>query len=112
MRNDSLLYTGITSATARKTQAKAEEQGALKKDKQSRIAPAAQEVMDMIDAEQKNIAQEILKLVRADTTSIEADSFLKAYKLYDTKLNSFRIKLKNTLRRQVREIGEVGDNDE
>jgi hypothetical protein len=93
-RDDSILYTGATSATFRNKKQINQE----KIQKKAEMIPSAKIVYDLIEKEKQNNADINSLIIRADSSVEDVKSVLLAKKMFDTYLSELQNKLKIILR--------------
>ena len=95
MRDDSILYTGVTSATnkptARQIQVEEKEQA------QPKLKPAAAVVLELLDKERQNVLDLRSLVIDRTTPEQEVNTELLARKLYLDYLNSLENKVKSIM---------------
>ncbi len=98
-RDDSLLYTGATSASFK---SRKEEVHQEKIEKKGVITPAAKIVFDLIEKEKVNVCDIRSLIVDRTTAEDDVKAELLARKLYTTYLSELRNKLKIILRTKAK----------
>ena len=99
-RNDSLLYSGATSAAFTSVRTRRTEASEKKQEKQNKLTPAAEVVAEIIAQERNRVTSDIANLpVGIDTTEEAVKSVLKAYQLNLRFIEAFEIKMSNALRK-------------
>ena len=94
-RDDSLLYTGATSASFRTKRELTNEE---KLEQKGHMIPAAKIVFDLIEKEKVNVADISTLLITAETDLEAMKADLLARRLYTTYLSELQNKLKIILR--------------
>ena len=97
-KDDSALYTGITSVSARRVSAKKEIATDKKIQSRNELVPKADLVLDIIDAERDAIPTKIWGLTSSESTEESVRAMLGALRLYNNYLDSLRNQLQNVLR--------------
>jgi Lhr-like helicase len=97
MRNDSILYTGQTSASRRAE--KAELRKRDKAEKQAKLAPNAQVIVDLLDSERDQVITQLLSLINGSTPTEDVKSLIVSLNLYKQSMSNVKAKSLNILRR-------------
>lgn len=98
MRNDGLLYTGVTSRTARKL---SEEKKVLKridKEQKLKLQTGADIVLDAIKKEKEQTVAKMLQAIDTNTPEDQVKTIIVSLNLYKDSLNSLSAKIKNIMR--------------
>jgi hypothetical protein len=101
MRNDSSLYSGISSNTAAKAErAKIarEERKRVKTDKKTILTPVAEIVVEELDKEKKATELKLLSMIQVGTTDEQSKDVIAALNLYSESINKLRSRLSNIMR--------------
>lgn len=101
MRNDSILNTGINSASINKA-ARAKEARLLrqqeKEQKRAKLHPAAEVVAEEIRKEQEYVKTTLLSLINTATPEADVKSLIVSLNLYDLSMKSLKTRISNILR--------------
>lgn len=103
------LYTGINSVSFQKSQEKKRVAESAKIAQQAELKPFAEDILKLADEVRKEIALELANLITVDTDKEDVKSVLIGLRLADSKFVSFKARLNNILRRQVKASLEVED---
>ena len=103
MRDDAMLYTGMTSASFARQKVATEKRKEEKTEKLQQLLPAADVVFAEIKKEKALIAQNVLKCVAMDTPEENIKSLLLSYRMYDVYLSKFQGSLATILRLSKKE---------
>jgi len=101
MRDDSLLYSGLTSASAQKVKERREAKTDEKTRKRSELLPANEVVFKEIAKEKAMLGQTLLDIVDESTPDEQVTEKLIAVRIYAKWLGEFETRLKNVLRTKV-----------
>lgn len=94
MRDDSFLYSGITSVSTRTPR---EAQREKKEQDRQKLKPAADVVLELIAKERANVTDIKTLILDRKTTEQEINTELLARKLYLGYLNSLEVKVKGIM---------------
>lgn len=97
-RDDSLLYTGVTSASM-KVQQRRKEQLEDKEAKQAFLSPTAELLMAEIKKDRDAIGAELGNLIHLEMTAEDVKATVLGLRLADQRLVSLQHRLVNILRR-------------
>lgn len=97
MRNDSILYTGQTSASRRAE--KAELKKREKAEQLTKITPSEQVVFEFLDKERDETIKTLLGMVNLSTPEADVKSLLVSLNLYRQSIASVKNRLSSVLRR-------------
>lgn len=97
-RDDSVLYTGLTSASYKRLQEKKEEKKQEKSEKRGQVLNVAEPVFAEITKEKELMGELLLALVNPDTPDEGVAQHLEAVRLHRAWLLAFEIRMKNVLR--------------
>lgn len=105
-RDDSILATGTTSAilTSPKQQQVLEKQEAARQkrlDATHKLKPAAEPILNAIDAEYEAVTKRLLSMVAPGTPAEDVKSLLISLNLYKDSLSTLKSKLKVVLKESV-----------
>ena len=100
-RDDSSLYSGITSSSRLKAERRARE--AEKEAKKTLVKPVEALLYELIDKEEKATILTILGTVDVTTDKEQVKETLLALQLYKQSLQGFRAKLNNIIRKERRD---------
>lgn len=100
MRDDSSLYTGVTSKAARMTRLKEQEleRKRQKEEKRAKITDGADVVLELLAKEKENTVIDMLKAIDTKTPDDELKAKINALNLYKDSINSVTAKVKAILR--------------
>lgn len=108
-RDDSLLYSGATSASFAQPTPR-EVQRAQKQENQRRLMPAADVVLELIDKERTNVTDIRSLIIKSEDTADAVRIELRARELYLGYLNSLEGKVKTIMTvRPIRKRKEAED---
>jgi len=101
MRNDSILNTGMSSVSVDKSrrakQAKEERQRA-KKEKRTKLMPAAEVVIAELDKEKQNTEKMLLAQINVKTSDQSVKDIIVALNMYGNSISKLRSRLSNIMR--------------
>ncbi len=100
-RDDSSLYTGITSTTFERVRLKRDVIKKLKQEERAQLQRGSDVILDRIDDELELIPEKIWDLASVDDTEGNVKSKLIALKLYKEYLTLLRGELVGLLRKKV-----------
>lgn len=103
MRDDALLYTGMTSAS-RKVQEKKGEKSQQKTEKRTQLEPYTEIIVNEIQKDKDMLGELLLGIVNPDTPDDQLQAKLDAIRLHRTWLLSFETRMKNILRRREKNV--------
>ena len=102
-RDDSLLYSGVSSASFKTVRTIREKATEDKLEKQTKLTPAAEVVAEVIQQERTKVTAELANLPLTVNTSKEnVKELLMAYQRNLKFIDSFEIKMANALRKANR----------
>jgi len=103
-RNDSVLNTGISSATINKASREREAREARKKqrdEKRTTLLPSVQIIVDELKKEQEDTKLALLKLIHPATPEADVKSLIVSLNLYDQSMTTVRTRISNIMRTKV-----------
>lgn len=102
MRSDSILNTGMTSASlnkAERAQEARQQRKKLKEQKRSQLLPSAEIVVAELNKEQESVKLQLLKLVNPATPKEDVKELIVALNIYDQSISNLKTRLSNILRK-------------
>lgn len=99
MRDDSLLNTGMTSASARKVQEVKQKASEKKIEERNNVVPNADVVLEIIAKEKASIPNKVWALTNSETSEESVRAILAGLRLYDEHLDNLSNQLQNVLRK-------------
>lgn len=108
MRDDSILYTGVTSASLKIADAK-KERREVKDSQKAQLTPSAELILSEIKKERNLIASEIVNIIHIDMTEEAVKSSVLGLRLADARMLSLQNRLLNILRGSKKESGNAKD---
>ena len=108
-RDDSVLYSGVTSASSGRKPTARQAQREKKEQDQTRLLPAADVVLELIATELTNVADIRSLIIDRKDTEQEVNTELLARKLYLGYLNSLESKIKSIMAVRVPKEPEAED---
>lgn len=102
MRNDSILNTGMTSATLNKAERASdarEQRRKVKEQKRSQLLPSAEIVITELNKEQESTKLQLLKLINPATPANDVKELLVSLNLYDQSITNLKTRISNILRK-------------
>lgn len=109
-RNDGILYSGLSSVSAKKVQEAKDRKKEVKTEKRGQIINVAEPVFAEFAKEKAMLGELLLALVDPDSTEDKVLEHLEAVRLHRTWLLSFESRLKNVLKAKPK-VKEVEDED-
>jgi len=97
-RDDSLLYSGLTSVSAKKVQEAKDRKKETKSEKRGQIINVAEPVFAEIKKEKAMMGELLLAIVDPDTPEDRVLQHLEAIRLHRTWLIGFETRLRNVLK--------------
>lgn len=104
MRSDSVLNTGLSSASinkASKERAARAERQKLRDEKRTTLLPAVQILVDELLKEQEKTKLSLLKIIGPATPADDVKSLLVSLNLYDQSMTTLRTRISNIMRTKV-----------
>lgn len=101
MRDDSSLYTGITSATFEKVKAKRDEVRQQRSEERALFQRGSDVVIDRINDEIDLVPHKVWSLINADDTEENVKSKLIGLKFYTEYLNILKSELTSLLKKKA-----------
>ena len=101
-RNDASLYSGLTSNSFRtvKTNPVREAKSEEKKDRQQKLTPATEIIIELLEKERKLVYDKLAKLpITIDTTEENVKSLLLSYQMNLAFIDRVENSLKNVMRK-------------
>lgn len=99
-RDDSVLYTGMTSRTAQVVNEERKKMKAEKELKKSTVLPVGDIIIEEIDKQINSLNRELANLIEADTTPEDVKSILLSIRMTNNKLVEMKTVFTNILRTQ------------
>lgn len=106
MRDDSQLYTGVTSTATRRLKAREQKKREERERMQSQLKPAEEALLAFVDKQKESIAQMALQHVSAEIKDKDVKAHLLALNFYDQYLTQFKTQLSNVLRKHKRVLNQ------
>lgn len=97
-RNDGILYSGLSSASAKKVQEAKDRKKEAKAEKRGKIINVAEPVFAEIDKQKAMLGEVLLAMVDPDTPEDRVLQHLEAIRIHRTWLITFETRLKNVLK--------------
>lgn len=101
-RDDSFLYSGVTSPERRK--AKVQKRKEDKQGKRVKLLPVEEIIFEEIDKERLNVEKQILGFIGVGSDKEKVYETLAALNLYDESLKNLKTKMANIMRRKTKEL--------
>lgn len=99
MRNDGLLYTGLTSqAQLQRLEATKKEKKRQKANQKAKILPSAELLIELLAKEKKATILKLLETVQVDTSEEQTKSLILALNLYKDSLSGLEAQIKAIMR--------------
>ena len=99
-RDDSLLYTGLTSASSRRLQDKKKQDKEAKQAKRNELVPKADIVLKELEKERLTIAKELGNLIHLEMNEQNIKATVLGLRMADQRLVSVITRLNNILRKK------------
>lgn len=100
-RNDSILYSGLTSKSSGQAErAKREKELKLeaKQQKRTKLIPAVEVVLDELEKEKRRTQEELIGMITVDTTEQATKDIIVALNLYSESVTRLKNRLSNIMR--------------
>ena len=110
-RDNSDLYSGMTSASSERLPTPREEQREQKEKDRQKLKPAADVVLELIGKERSNVTDIRSLVIKPETTADEARIELRARELYLGYLNSLEVKVKGIMTVRPTRKRKEGDDE-
>ena len=100
MRSDKVLYTGLTSASARTSRLEEQkrEKQREKTDKKIKLQPVAEVVLEELAKEKRVTVMKLLETIDVTTPDEQTKSIIVALNLYKQSISGLEMRIKNILR--------------
>lgn len=99
MRNDGILYTGMTSkAKLAKLEEVKKEKERQKKDKKAKLQPFADVVLEELAKEKKNTILSLLNTIETETPEADIKAKIVAANLYKESISGLEARIKAIMR--------------
>lgn len=109
-RDDSLLYTGMTSASFQKAQEKKKERQSERTEERAKLQPAAEIVFSELAKDKAMLGEVLLSLVDPDTPDNQVKEHLNAVRMHRGWIADLEARLKLKLRLQKPKKAKGDDN--
>lgn len=107
-RTDELLYSGMTSVTARRVKSVQRQEAEKRKEQRARLTKAGDDLVALIDQERSGIGEQLWDLINVDTQADNVKEVALALRMYANYLQQFKGQVQTVLR-HVEPLGEPGD---
>ena len=98
MRNDSVLYTGMTSASTRKVADHKKQLKEKKNEERIALLPAGDVVLDLLDKEIASLPSRVYELINFEDSETHIKSKLMALRMYESELSALKRRVVSTLK--------------
>ena len=99
MRNDGLLYTGLTSqAQLQRLEAAKKEKKRQKANQKAKILPSAELLIELLAKEKKATILKLLDTVQVDTSEEQTKSLILSLNLYKDSISGLEAQIKAIMR--------------
>jgi len=96
MRNDGLLYTGMTSKEVRKREDIDKKRA--KQDKKAKLEPHIDLILELLDREKAHTVEQMMSQIDVKTPSDEVKAIIASLNLYGQSVAGLKAKIKNIMR--------------